>query len=149
MRSRLVVYNLSPERLRPILADIAIGLDPKARWAGDSLHLPTLDVQLHLDGTSWLSNSQLIAIGDRQRIESWRMIEKELRSQLANIKTRVCRYRRGVDCGSDRLGHGCVHLDGLPTRNRARGSGRDAKAVSSPFADTWQPRTEINASSSP
>ncbi len=86
MRPRIIVYNLSPQRLRPILADIAIRLDPKSRWSGDSLQMPTMDVQLHLEGSSWMSNSQLVAIGDDQKFESWRRLERELRAQLAAIK---------------------------------------------------------------
>ncbi|MGI9517535.1 MAG: hypothetical protein ACR2NP_10835 [Pirellulaceae bacterium] len=86
MRPRLVVYNLSPQRLRPIIADIAIRLDPKSRWSGDSLHMPSMDVQLHLEGSSWMSNSQLVAVGDNQRFESWRKLERELREQLGDIR---------------------------------------------------------------
>ncbi len=87
MRPRIVVYNLSPQRLRPILADIAIRLDPKARWAGESLMLPSLDVQLILEGNSWMSNSQLVSVGDKQRFESWRLLERELREQLATMRS--------------------------------------------------------------
>lgn len=87
MRPRIIVYNFSPQRLRPILADIAIRHDPKARWSGDSLHLPSLDVQLHLEGNAWMSNSQLVSVGDKQRFEGWRIIEKELREQLATMRS--------------------------------------------------------------
>jgi len=89
MRPRIVIYNLSPHGLRPILADIAIRLDPKARWAGESLLLPSLDVHLFLDGSSWLNNCQLVSIGDKQRFESWRKIEKELREQLSTMTSRT------------------------------------------------------------
>ncbi len=87
MRPRIVVYNLGPERVRPILAELAMRLDPKARWSADSLLLPTLDVHLNLEGHAWLSNSQLVAVGNQQRMESWRMLERELRQQLAPIKS--------------------------------------------------------------
>ena len=36
-RPRLVVYNISAEELRPVLAEAAREVDPQARWAGDSL----------------------------------------------------------------------------------------------------------------
>ncbi len=87
MRPRIVVYNLSPQRLRPILADIATRLDGKARWAGDSLLLPSLDVHLHLEGNSWMSNSQLVSVGDKQRFESWRIVERELREELSKMRS--------------------------------------------------------------
>ena len=37
MRPRIVVYNLTQDELRPILAELARRLDPGARWAGESL----------------------------------------------------------------------------------------------------------------
>ncbi len=87
MRPRIVVYNLGPQSLRPLLGDVAIRLDPKARWSGDSLWLPTLNVQLNLEGSSWLSNSQLVSVGDKQRFEGWRMLEKELGEQVSAMRS--------------------------------------------------------------
>jgi hypothetical protein len=87
MRPRIVVYNLGPDRLRPILADLAIRLDRRARWSGDSLLLPTLQVHLNVEGSGWLGNSQLKSVGPRQRFDSWRQIERELRDQVAPIKS--------------------------------------------------------------
>lgn len=87
MQPRIVVYNLGPERLRPILASVALRLDSRARWSADSLLLPTLEVHLNLQGNVWLSNSQLVAVGDKQKFESWRIIERELREQLVPIKS--------------------------------------------------------------
>lgn len=96
MRPRIVVYNLSPERLRPILASVAMRLDPKARWAGDSLLLPSMEVQLNLEGNPWLSNSQLVSIGSKQKFDGWRMIEKELREQLTQIKSETIVFGGGL-----------------------------------------------------
>jgi hypothetical protein len=87
MRPRIVVYNLAPERVRPVLADLAIRLDPKARWSADSLLLPTLGVHLSLEGSGWLSNSQIVSVGSRQRMDGWRLVERELRQQLAPVKS--------------------------------------------------------------
>lgn len=39
-RPRLVVYNVTPEQLRPVLAEVISRLDGSARWAGDSVVLP-------------------------------------------------------------------------------------------------------------
>ena len=49
LRPRLVVYNISIDGLRAILAELVDRLDPDARWAGDSLALPGLGVQLYVD----------------------------------------------------------------------------------------------------
>jgi hypothetical protein len=48
-RPRLVVYNVTTEQLRPILAEVIGGLDPAARWAGESVVLPGRGLQLLLD----------------------------------------------------------------------------------------------------
>ena len=86
MRPRLIVYNLNPQKLRPILASIAIKLDSKTRWNGDSLLMPQLGVHLLLDGNPWTCHSQLVSIGKQQQVESWRLLEKELRHELRAIR---------------------------------------------------------------
>ncbi len=108
MQPRIVVYNLGPERLRPILASVALRLDSRARWSADSLLLPTLDVHLNLQGNAWLSNSQLVSVGNRQRLESWRVIEKELREQLAPIKSETVVF--GVSLVGAALGLGAAAI---------------------------------------
>lgn len=87
MRPRLTIYNLSPEKLRPILANTALRLDPKSRWSGLSLHMPSLSVHLNLEGNSWMNNTQLVAVGPDQRFEGWRLLEKELRGQLKELRS--------------------------------------------------------------
>ena len=52
MRPRLVVYNITLEQLRPLLADVVARLDSEARWAGESLVMPQLGVQLHLEAVA-------------------------------------------------------------------------------------------------
>ena len=51
LRPRLVVYNIFIDELRLVLADLVERLDPDGRWAGDSLVLPGLGVQVYLDST--------------------------------------------------------------------------------------------------
>ncbi len=87
MRPRIIVYNLSPERLRPILADVAVRLDGKARWSGDSLLMPSLNIHFHLEGNSWTSNSQIVSIGNKQRFENWKKLETELKTELGAMKS--------------------------------------------------------------
>ena len=62
LRPRLVIYNITVDKLRPILADVVEHFDPDARWAGDSLVLPTLGVQLHLDSFGTMKNVSLKSI---------------------------------------------------------------------------------------
>jgi hypothetical protein len=87
-RPRLVIYNTSSEELRPLLAEAAGRLDPEARWAGNHLTLPTLDVHLHLDSLDIMRNVSLVSSGSQQNIDGWRRLARELRRSLASVRTR-------------------------------------------------------------
>jgi len=87
-RPRLVVYNISLEELRPVLADAASRLDPDARWAGNHLALPGLGVHLHLDSFDMMRNVSLVSSGSRQNIDGWRRLARELRRSLAPIRVK-------------------------------------------------------------
>lgn len=93
-RPRLTVYNLTPEELRPVLADLIGRLDPEARWAGDSLYLPQQGVQLHMEGATAMRNVSLIASGAKQNHLGWRRLEQGLRAALADVE--VPRNPRGI-----------------------------------------------------
>jgi hypothetical protein len=85
-RPRLVIYNMTIEELRPILAEVAPSLDSEARWAGDSLALPGLGVQLHLDSFPAMRNVSLVANGDRQSFDGWRLLEQQLAPALRQTR---------------------------------------------------------------
>lgn len=85
MRSRIVIYNISLEQLRPILTNVAMKLDPKSRWAGDSLLMPDKRIHLHVEPVEWLKNIQLTAGGNQQSYEGWQMLEKELTEALKKM----------------------------------------------------------------
>ena len=87
MRPRIVVYNTSMEQVRPILASTVAQMDSKARWTGDSLLIPSLNVHLHLEGFSFLRNVQLVAVGHRQSYEGWRKLEQILRDAIRPVRT--------------------------------------------------------------
>lgn len=82
MRPRLIIYNVSIDQLRPLLAGVVADLDRDARWAGDSLVLPSLDVQLHIEQSGLLRNAQLVSSGPRQNFAGWRRLELALREEL-------------------------------------------------------------------
>ena len=88
MRSRIVIYNINSEQLRPILNQVAMDLDKKSRWTGDSLLIPELNVHLHLEPVDWLRNVQLTSGGINQSFEGWRKLEIELRKALRPIRVR-------------------------------------------------------------
>jgi len=83
MRPRLVVYNITMEQFRPILAEVVQELDAEARWAGDGVFLPSLGVQLHLETVPMLRNISLVASGHKQNFLGWRRLEQALRTALA------------------------------------------------------------------
>ncbi len=85
-RPRLVIYNIAMEELRPILADLTPRLDPDARWAGDSLSLPGLGVQLHLDCVAKMRNVSLVSSGPAQNHQGWRKLELALQAALAEVE---------------------------------------------------------------
>jgi hypothetical protein len=94
MRPRIVVYNISAEQLRPILAELVERLDPGARWAGDGLVLPGLGVQLHTDPWLWMRNVSLVSAGPNQDYTGWRRLESALAVAVSQID--AGRNPRGV-----------------------------------------------------
>jgi hypothetical protein len=94
LRPRLVIYNISVDKLRPILADLVARLDSDARWAGDSLVLPGLGVQLYVDSFASLRSASLISAGGNQSQQGWRRLEIALGDALT--REEVARNSRGV-----------------------------------------------------
>lgn len=94
-RPRLVIYNVSVSELRPVLADVVAQLDSEARWAGDSLLMPGLGVQLHMESFARLRNVALVSIGGGQMETGWRQLEQRLRQALAGCE--VPRNLRALD----------------------------------------------------
>ncbi len=93
-RPRLVIYNISGEELRPLLAETASSIDPQSRWAGDSLSLPTLGVQLHVETSHAMRNASLVAAGAKQNLTGWRMLAAQLHKRIHGL--RVTRGPRGL-----------------------------------------------------
>lgn len=82
LRPRLVIYNVNPDQLRAVLAEVVAELDSDARWAGDSLVLPKLGVQLHVELARGMRNVQLVAAGHRQNYVGWKRLEIALAKVL-------------------------------------------------------------------
>jgi hypothetical protein len=87
MRPRLVIYNSTIDQLRPILASVVAELDKESRWAGDSLSLPNLGVQLHLESFPLMRNTQLVASNRHQSYNGWRRLDLTLASALREIQS--------------------------------------------------------------
>ena len=80
-----MIYNISTEELRPVLAEAARSLDPQARWAGDSLSLPTVGVHLHLETFEVMRNVSLVASGAKQNLATWRQLGTLLSEKLESL----------------------------------------------------------------
>ena len=87
-RPRLVVYNTSIEELHPVLAEAASRLDSDARWAGNSLTLPQLGVQLHLESFDLMRNVSLVSSGGQQSLDGWRRLARELKPTLRRVRVK-------------------------------------------------------------
>jgi uncharacterized membrane protein len=83
LRPRLVLYNITTDKLRPLLAEVVERLDENARWAGDALSLPGLGAQLYVEGFGAMRTVTLASAGRRQNPGGWRRLENALRSALA------------------------------------------------------------------
>ena len=87
LRPRLIIYNISVNQLRSILAEIVERMDPEARWAGDCLFLPGLGVQLHLESFGWMRNVSLISSGPKQDYQGWSRLDVELSAALRGAES--------------------------------------------------------------
>lgn len=87
-RPRLVVYNVSAEQLRPLVAEVVAALDTDARWAGATVVLPARRLQLHLDGAGGMRCSSVIASGERATHEAWTEFGRRLRQGLGRLRVR-------------------------------------------------------------
>ncbi len=86
MRTRIVIYNITPEQLRPLLTDVAKKLDSSSRWSGESLLIPSRKIHLHLETVHWCKNIQLVASGNDQSYEGWRLLERKLKQSVADVE---------------------------------------------------------------
>lgn len=88
-RPRLVVYNVSLEQLRPVVARVATTLDPSARWAGETVALPAREVQVHLDARGAMRSVSLVAVGSRSSPESWADFTRGVRAAVRRVRVRA------------------------------------------------------------
>jgi hypothetical protein len=85
-RPRLVVYNATVEQLRPAVAEVVLALDPSARWAGETVAMPSRGLQVHIDGGSAMRNVTLVALGKRPSPEGWSEFTRRLRGSVGLLR---------------------------------------------------------------
>jgi hypothetical protein len=81
-RPRIVIYNVTPEQLRPVLADLVRRLDKDGRMIGDAVFFPNLGVHLNVEPLPILKNVQLKSAGASQSYQGWREVELALQTGL-------------------------------------------------------------------
>jgi hypothetical protein len=104
LRPRLVIYHISADKLRQVLAELAADLDADARWAGDSMAMPALGVQLYVDSFPAMGSVSLCSAGGNQSHAGWRRLQAALSAALG--REEVSRSPRGL--GLIALGLLCV-----------------------------------------
>jgi hypothetical protein len=87
-RPRLVVYNVTPEQLRPVLSEVVARLDASARWAGDSVVLPARGLQVLMDGRGLGRCVSVATVGGRSSPESWAEFTRQLRRASRRLRVR-------------------------------------------------------------
>ena len=89
VRPRISIYNVASDELRAVLARVAPVLDPQARWAGSSLVLPGLGVELFLDDFVVLRHVSLVPLGTSQSYRGWRQLERALSAALRGQRSSI------------------------------------------------------------
>lgn len=87
-RPRLVVYNVTVEQLRPLLAEVVGKLDASARWAGESVALPSQGLQVLLDGRGLGRAVSVVAVGTRSSPEAWAEFTRQVRRAARKLRVR-------------------------------------------------------------
>jgi len=87
-RPRLVVYNITVEQFRPLVAEIVSSLDPQARWAGESAALPGRGFQLHIEGNGPLRTVSVVNVGERSSPAGWGEFTRRLRRAVRGLRVR-------------------------------------------------------------
>ena len=85
-RPRIVVYNITLDQLRPVVAEVTGRLDASARWAGETAALPGRDIQIHLDGRGGMRTVSVVAVGSRTSPEGWSEFSRRLRQAVHRLR---------------------------------------------------------------
>ena len=89
LKPRIVVYNMSSDEIRPIVGSVVNELDQDARWAGDSVCMPNLQIQFYLQTHPAMRNVQLVATNGEQNLTSWKSLESHLQQAMNNVAVSV------------------------------------------------------------
>ena len=91
-KPRLVVYNIPATQLRTSLGSLVAELDKTAKWAGDSVELPKLGIQLSIESKNTMRSCQIVAVGHSQNLANWAKLRIELATRLKTVKVTANPY---------------------------------------------------------
>jgi len=87
-RPRLVIYNVTVEQLRPVMAEVVGRLDASARWAGESVVMPARGLQVLMDGRGLARCVSVVAVGTKASPEAWSELSRQLRRGARGLRVR-------------------------------------------------------------
>ena len=85
-RPRLVIYNVTSEQIRPLVAEVLASLEPHPRWAGEAAVLPNRGLQMHLERGRGMRTVSLVAAGDRPPLEAWSEVRRRLCPAVRSLR---------------------------------------------------------------
>ena len=85
-RPRLLIYNATVEQIRPLVAQNAAAVDPVVRWAGESVALPTLGLQAHVEGNGSLRTVSIVVLQSCEAGEAWVDLSRRLRRMCRRLR---------------------------------------------------------------
>jgi hypothetical protein len=83
-----VIYNVTVDQLRPLLAEVVGQLDSSARWAGESVVLPAQGLQVLMDGRGIARCVTVAAVGTRASPEAWAEFARRVRRGARKLRVR-------------------------------------------------------------
>ncbi len=91
-KPRLVVYNITATQLRTTLGSLVAEIDKSAKWAGDSVELPELGIQLSIESKNTMRSCQIVAVGHNQNLANWARLRVELSAKLNKVNVTANPY---------------------------------------------------------
>ena len=83
-----MIYNVTIEQLRPVMAEVVGRLDASARWAGESAVMPARGLQVLMDGRGLARCVSVVAVGTRASPEAWSEFSRQLRRGARGLRVR-------------------------------------------------------------
>jgi uncharacterized membrane protein len=97
IRPRLVVYApCSQAEFRTVLGAVADELDPQSRSAGNSVAMPSRQIEFVIEHYALLNCTALTATTGRQDLDGWRDLHRALTRHLRGVSPRRSRWGVGL-----------------------------------------------------